>query len=195
MPGTIPAARKHLIDSIAAQARARRARKLPGSLPEFVRSYYRGVDETDLRTSEAASLAAAAAAHLEFGAVRRAGRALVRVFNPTVETDGWSSSRTVVEVVTDDMPFLVDSLAIVLLNCGLSIHTMVHPVFTVRRDRAGRIECIGTDGDGVANPGSTSRSTGRPSRPSSHTFAHASSPRSATSVSPSKTGRHVAAGA
>ena len=72
MPGTIPAARKHLIDSIAAQARARRARKLPGSLPEFVQSYYRGVDETDLRTSEAASLAAAAAAHLDFGAVRRA---------------------------------------------------------------------------------------------------------------------------
>jgi glutamate dehydrogenase len=150
MPGTIPAARKHLIDSIAAHARSRRARKLPGSLPEFVRSYYRGVDETDLRTSEAASLATAAAAHLEFGAVRRAGRALVRVFNPTVESDGWSSSRTVVEVVTDDMPFLVDSLAIVLLNCGLSIHTMVHPVFTVRRDRAGRIESIGTDGDGVA---------------------------------------------
>ena len=47
MPGTIPAARKHLIDSIAAQARSRRARKLPGSLPEFVQSYYRGVDESD----------------------------------------------------------------------------------------------------------------------------------------------------
>ncbi len=150
MPGTIPAARKHLIDSIAAQARSRRARKLPGSLPEFVQSYYRGVDETDLRTSEAASLAAAAASHREFGAVRRAGRALVRVFNPTVEKDGWSSSRTVVEVVTDDMPFLVDSLAIVLLNCGLSIHTMVHPVFAVRRDRAGRIESIATEGDGLA---------------------------------------------
>ena len=72
MPGTIPAARKHLIDSIAAQARSRRTRKLPGSLPEFVRSYYRGVDESDLRTTEAASLAAAAASHLEFGATRRA---------------------------------------------------------------------------------------------------------------------------
>jgi len=150
MPGTIPAARKHLIDSIAAQARLRRARKLPGSLPEFVQAYYRGVDESDLRTTEVASLAATAASHLEFGATRRAGRALVRVFNPTVETDGWSSSRTVVEVVTDDMPFLVDSLAIVLLNCGLSIHTMVHPVFAVRRDRAGRIEAIASDGDGVA---------------------------------------------
>ena len=39
MPGTIPAARKHLIDSIAAQARKRRDRDLPGSLVDCVQSY------------------------------------------------------------------------------------------------------------------------------------------------------------
>jgi glutamate dehydrogenase len=151
MPGTIPAARQHLIDAIAARARSDRGRTLPARLSAFVRSYYRGVDETDLRAAGARTLAAAAASHLRFGAARRAaGRPLVRVFNPALERDGWTSDRTVVEVVTDDMPFLVDSLAMVLNECGLSIQTMVHPVFRVRRDRSGRIVEIAPDGAGSA---------------------------------------------
>ena len=140
MPGTIPAARQHLIDAIARQSRtARTARDTPLPLGPFVQAYYRGVDEADLRAGDPGALAAAAASHLRFGAVRKPGRALVRVFNPDLSRDGWQSPRTVVEVVTDDMPFLVDSLAMVLNGCGLSIHTMVHPVLAVRRDRAGRL--------------------------------------------------------
>ena len=140
MPGTIPAARQHLIDAIARQSRtARTARDTPLPLGPFVQAYYRGVDEADLRAGDPGALAAAAASHLRFGAVRKPGRALVRVFNPDLSRDGWQSPRTVVEVVTDDMPFLVDSLAVVLNGCGLSIHTMVHPVLAVRRDRAGRL--------------------------------------------------------
>jgi glutamate dehydrogenase len=145
MPGTIPAARQRLIAAIVARSRVRGA---PVALAPFVQAYYRGVDESDLRDSDAAALAAAAAGHLRFGATRRSGRPLVRVFNPTVERDGWSSPRTVVQVVTDDMPFLVDSLAIVLNGSGLSIHTMVHPVFAVKRDRAGRLLEASTDASG-----------------------------------------------
>ncbi len=72
MPGTIPAARQNLIDTIAREAR--RARGTPVPLGPFVQAYYRGVDESDLRASEPAALAAAAAGHLRFGAVRRPGR-------------------------------------------------------------------------------------------------------------------------
>ena len=136
MPGTIPAARQQLIAAIANKARALRA---PLPLAPFVRDYYRGVDESDLRGAEPAALAAAAAAHLRFGMRRKPGRALVRVFNPSLEQDGWITPQTVVEVVTEDMPFLVDSLAMVMNSIGLSIHAMAHPVFGVRRDRAGRL--------------------------------------------------------
>jgi glutamate dehydrogenase len=147
MPGTIPAARQHLIAAIAAKSGARDA---PLPLAPFVQAYYRGVDESDLRGSDPAALAAAAAGHLRFGATRKPGRALVRVFNPTVEHDGWESSRTVVEVVTEDMPFLVDSLAMVLNDCGLSIHTMIHPVFAVNRDRSGLLlEASAATSDGA----------------------------------------------
>ena len=67
MPGTIPAARQHLIAAIVAKSRLRGA---PIPLAPFVQAYYRGVDESDLRDSDAAALAAAAAGHLRFGATR-----------------------------------------------------------------------------------------------------------------------------
>ncbi len=146
MPGTIPAARQHLIDTIAKEARGTRGAAAP--LAAFVKDYYRGVDESDLRATAPEALAAAAAGHLRFGATRKPGQALVRVFNPSAARDGWDSARTVVEVVTDDMPFLVDSLAMVLNGSGLSIHTMVHPVLGVVRDRRGRIESVSGQLDG-----------------------------------------------
>ena len=137
MPGTIPAARQHLIDDIAKLARKTRGASLP--LPAFVQAYYRGVGEEDLQLRNAAAFAAAAAGHLEFGTVRRAGEPKVRVFNPEQARDGWQSPFTIVEVVTDDMPFLVDSLAVVLGDSRLPIQLMIHPVLRIARDRRGKL--------------------------------------------------------
>jgi len=150
MAGTIPAARQHLIDAVAAHTRSSRSQRAPVPPTQFVQAYYRGVDEDDLREQTPAALAAAALQHLRFGATRRAGRPLVRVFNPSEAQDGWTTTHTVVEVVTDDMPFLVDSLAMVLNDCGLALHMMVHPVLHVVRDRAGRLQRC-TDGSAAGS--------------------------------------------
>ena len=140
MSGTIPAARQHLIDAIAKCSRKVAGASSPVSLADFVQQYYRGVGEEDLQFREPAHFAAAAARHLEFGLVRRAGAPLVRVFNPREDVDGWRSPNTIVEVVADDMPFLVDSLAMVLNDAGLAVQLMVHPVLRVTRDARGRLK-------------------------------------------------------
>jgi glutamate dehydrogenase len=147
MAGTIPAARQHLIDAIAERARGHRSVLSPKALVTFINSYYRGVDEDDLREAGAETLAMAAISHLELGLRRRHGQAIVRIWNPDTERDGWSTPRTVVEVVTDDMPFLVDSLTMVLNGSGLSIHLMVHPVLHVQRDGRGRMSGLSDDND------------------------------------------------
>ena len=146
MAGTIPAARQHLIDAIADEARRHRTVLPPKALVAFINSYYRGVDEDDLREAGAKTLAMAAISHVELGTQRRHGQPIVRVWNPDVERDGWSTPRTVVEVVTDDMPFLVDSLTMVLNGSGLSIHLMVHPVLHAQRDGRGRLTGVGEGG-------------------------------------------------
>jgi glutamate dehydrogenase len=148
MPGTIPAARQHLIDAIKKQARGRRKDSAVIELPEFLQDYYRGVGEDDLKFRPDADFAASAVSHLEFGRTRRKGTPLVRVFNPTKASDGWDAPCTIVEVVTDDMPFLVDSLAMVLEDADLPIQLMVHPVLRVKRDGRGRLQKL-VEADGT----------------------------------------------
>ena len=84
----------------------------------------------------------AAASHLELARHRMPGVANVRVYNPTTETDGWSNARTIVQIVTDDMPFLVDSVTGALVNAGIDIHLIVHPQLVVSRDAAGDLEKV-----------------------------------------------------
>ena len=78
------------------------------------------------------------------------GHAKVRVYNPQIEQHGWQSTHTIVEVVTDDMPFLVDSVSMALNRLGLLIHLTIHPVLPVRRDADGMLEAVlgAASGDG-----------------------------------------------
>ena len=81
MLGKIPAARLALIEKIVAHA----ARTLPARARtgrRFVRAFFRGVAEEDLRAHAPADLAAAALAHLEFGRVRTGSRVLVELAPP-----------------------------------------------------------------------------------------------------------------
>ncbi len=142
MHGHIPAARAALIERIAARAERLRTERPPVAPAALVRAYYHGVAEEDLAEHDRDALARAALQHLAFATARKPGETLVRVFNPDREADGFGSSRTVVMTVTDDMPFLVDSLGIVLGQSGLAVHFLVHPVLSVSRDRRGRLTAL-----------------------------------------------------
>ena len=106
----------------------------------FVRGYYGQVDAEDLAERDLADLYGAALSHLHFARKREPGRAKVRVFNPTIEEHGWQSTHTVIEIVNDDMPFLVDSVTMEVNRHGLTLHLIVHPIFAVaaRRGRDAR---------------------------------------------------------
>jgi len=112
------------------------------SLEPFLRRYYRHVATEDLLARDAEDILGAALSHQEIAATRPVGTANVRVFIPTVEQQGWSCGHTVIEIVTDDMPFLVDSVTAELSRQERAVHLVVHPVLVVRRDVAGELEEI-----------------------------------------------------
>jgi glutamate dehydrogenase len=145
---SIPAARLTLIERIARAAGTGGGRRELAQ--RFLRSYFRGVAEEDLTAHAPGHLARAALAHLAFGARRVPGRSLVRVFNPEVARDGFASPHTLVLTVTDDMPFLVDSLGLAFGRAELAVHLIVHPVLPVRRDARGRLIAIGANGTEAA---------------------------------------------
>ncbi len=122
------------------------AARLPKSVrgvdsKRFLQAYYANVDAEDIAARDPEELASAALSHLIFARQRR-GRALVRVFNPTQREYGYSSPHTVIEMVNDDMPFLVDSIGLALTRRALTLHFLTHPVFAVRRDKAGVLRSI-----------------------------------------------------
>jgi glutamate dehydrogenase len=149
---SIPAARQKLIERIVAAARTHKHRSEPLPPELFVRHYFRGVAEEDLNAYPSTELACAALTHLRAARVRKRNRPIVRVFNADEAHDGWTSKHTIVEVTIDDMPFLVDSLGMVLNEQNLTIHLMVHPVLAVRRDRAGKLTGLVTDEEAAEQP-------------------------------------------
>jgi hypothetical protein len=93
----------------------------------------------EMRSREPVDLAGAALSHRQAAATRPQGTAIVRTFTPTVEQHGWSAGHTVIEIITDDMPFLVDSVISELNRLGCGIHLIVHPQLVVRRTVTGEL--------------------------------------------------------
>jgi glutamate dehydrogenase len=113
---------------------------------ELLTRFYRHVAPEDLIDRDPAEICGPALAHLHLAANRPQGRALVRAYTPTRAADGWDPGRSVVKVVTDDMPFLVDSVSMELDRHRIGVHLLVHPQLPVRRDLTGRLLAPGEDG-------------------------------------------------
>ena len=76
---------------------------------------------------------------------------------------------TAVEILNDDMPFLVDSVVAELQARGLAVRSLLHPIFKTERDSSGRLQALlgpatrtGTTATRKATSPSTSRGCRRP---------------------------------
>ena len=121
-----------------------------GITPDLLRGYYRRVAAEDVCARGEVDLYGALASHLRLAASRPQGTARVRVFTPTVQEHGWTAGgHSVVEVVTDDMPFLVDSITMALGEEQRTVHVVVHPQFEVVRTITGELLQVHPDSRGV----------------------------------------------
>jgi glutamate dehydrogenase len=136
MSATLEQSRQQLLHSAAERAEHGGGE----GVEEFLRAYYRHVATEDLLARAPEDLLGAALAHRELAQRRPVGTANLAVYNPEVEQQGWASGHTVVQVVTDDMPFLVDSVTSQLQRMDRAVHLVVHPTMRVRRDAAGDLE-------------------------------------------------------
>ena len=143
MPARVELRKAEIIDGVVGELGTRLAGTEAALVERFVRLLYRDMAPEDLLERDPHDLYGAALAHLRLGQQRLPGTLLLRVYNPRLDQDGWQSTHTVIEIVNDDMPFLVDSVTNELKRHGLGIHLIVHPVLAVRRDGAGRLVELG----------------------------------------------------
>ncbi len=98
------------------------------------------VDPFDVSQGDPVIIAELIRAHLDLGHTRQPGSTVTDLFTPNLDRDGWDDhGRTVVLVVTDDRPFLVDTLTMTITGRGWDIHEVSHPQFSVRRDTEGHL--------------------------------------------------------
>ncbi|MGK0171513.1 MAG: glutamate dehydrogenase [Gammaproteobacteria bacterium] len=118
------------------------------ALSRFVRDYYAHVGAEDLAERTPENLLGAALSHLKLGCGWTAGHRRVRVFNPDPVKDGFESTHTIVQFVTADRPFLVDSVTMALNRLGFTVHLVVHPILYVTRGKNGEPSSLAFDRDG-----------------------------------------------
>ncbi|MGO9974489.1 MAG: NAD-glutamate dehydrogenase [Solirubrobacteraceae bacterium] len=128
-----------LIDTVLARVHDRLPLEQAEACASFVRQYYDWVPTEDLIDRSPLDLYGAAVAHWNLAQQRLPGEAKIRVYNPDFEQHGWQSPHTVLEIVTDDMPFLVDSVGIELARHGYGTQLTIHPVILIARDAEGTL--------------------------------------------------------
>ena len=128
-----------LIDTVCERVRERLPAGQVAPCEAFVRQYYQWVPAEDLADRNPLDLYGAAVAHYNLAQQRAPGEAKVRVYNPDFEQHGWQSPHTLIEIVSDDMPFIVDSVTMQLGRLGYGIDLVIHPVMRVRRDADGHL--------------------------------------------------------
>ncbi len=128
-----------LVDSVCARIRDRFSGGEAAQAEAFTRQYYHWVPPEDLADRSPDDLYGAALSHWRLARDRAPGEAKIRVYNPDPDRDGWSSPHTVVEVVSDDMPFLVDSVTMALGRESYGIDLVIHPVLHVIRNGGGEL--------------------------------------------------------
>jgi glutamate dehydrogenase len=129
-------ARTELLAAGAA-ALHRLAPDLPLAAAALMQRLHAAIPTAALAAIPAEQLADATASLFSLAADRPPGRTLIRVVPP----GPGRGARAVLEIVTDDMPFLVDSVLATLTLRGRMAERLLHPILPVRRE-AGRIAAI-----------------------------------------------------
>ena len=136
-----------IVAELCSQAQASLPLRQAELAQAFLNQYYHRVPSEVLAESDLADLYGAAIAHWDLGRQRAADSSLIKVYNPTHESHGWESTHTVVEIITNDRAFLVDSIAMVLNGHNLTIHLTIHPVIRTVRDSDGGLQKVLRNGE------------------------------------------------
>ena len=130
------------VDAAAALAAARLGASESREARAFVAAFYQHAPPADIAARSPDDLCGSALALWRFGARRQPGEVRVRVYNPAEASDGWASPHTIVEIVNDDMPFLVDSVTAAINERGGAVRLVIHPVIAVNRDADGGLAAL-----------------------------------------------------
>jgi len=112
----------------------------------FARHWCDRCGEAWLASGRPSDLAAAVVMAFRFLAERSQDEVRVSVVDPDLTPGGWEMGGTVVHTLTQDRPFIVDTVRETLRAAGCTVLRLYHPIFSVERDARGGITGLAPGG-------------------------------------------------
>lgn len=135
--------RQEMINKLRTYIKAKAPKSQADLLETFAERYYFSAPLSDLYEHSIEDLFGALLSHWNLIYQRKPGETKIRVFNPSLKEDGWQSKHTIIEVSHDDIPFLVDSIRMIVNRSDILIHLAIHfGGLKVIRDKENRITDI-----------------------------------------------------
>ena len=116
------------------------------SLNKAAELFYGGMSIEEIQMHDSGHWAAVILDFLNSINTMKKGSSVVRVFNPQKNKNGYENHHTVIQISCQDMPFLVDSVALAFTKLGLDMELMTHPVANVSRNKSGQLQSLVEDG-------------------------------------------------
>ena len=125
-------------------------KKAPAELAAFIRHFFDKTPLADIEPLPSAAAALMVQDAYEFMQQRVPGKPKMRVFTPAYAGDFGKRRHLVLEMINDDMPFLVDSTRAALARMGFDIYVSIHPILKVTRDRKGKLLSLAEEKNNAA---------------------------------------------
>lgn len=116
--------------------------KAPATLKKFLDGFLKSISEEDKPLARPEILAETARVHLELSKTRKPGQPRIKIYTPDFADGDWGTGRTIIDIVNDDMPFLVDSIAAHITQKYKLIYLLIHPMLHIRRNKNGDFKDI-----------------------------------------------------
>lgn len=113
-------------------------------LNQFLPIFYQNISLDDLENMDELTRLHAGQSILDMAHIRKQGRHNVEIFTPTEKSHGWEPRRTIINIITDNMPFIIDSITQELVRRNFQILHIIHPMVRVERDKSGLLKSVHT---------------------------------------------------
>ncbi len=110
------------------KAALRAAAQRAGLDPELALAMIGSAPADEIGDRQPQEIIASLQALIALAGTRQPGKPSIRLFNPEPAADGFGSEHSVLHIVNDDMPFLVDSVTGTLNRNDIRVHLVMHPV-------------------------------------------------------------------
>ena len=119
----------------------------PKHLADYIKIFYSQCVDKDFADYSTEEMLNFATSSFDFFAQKPANNFKIRLQNPTIAKNGFESKCTILDIVNDDMSFLVDSVVMQFDSRGIEIRNVIHPILTTARSKDGKVESFVKEND------------------------------------------------